>query len=264
MNETLQLLMGRRSVRAYDGRPIDPKAHDQIIAAAIRAPTAGNMMLYSIIEVDSQEAKDKLAVSCDDQPFIAKAPLVLLFLADYQRLHDYHLRCGMEESCRRRGAALQRPEEGDLFLACCDALIAAQTSVIAAEALGIGSCYIGDIIENYEMHRDLFGLPPYTFPICLLCYGYPLAADRARPLSKRFDREFIVFRDRYHRLGPEEFDRMYSDRASGPPPIPGSPARPGQVRTPGEANYTYRFTSQFAAELRRSVRVMLATWARQG
>ncbi len=70
-------------------------------------------------------------------------------------------------------APMRKPEEGDLFLACCDALIAAQTAVIAAESLGLGSCYIGDIMENYEVHRDLFKLPKYVFPICLVCFGYP-------------------------------------------------------------------------------------------
>ena len=60
-----------------------------------------------------------------------------------------------------------------LFLACCDALIAAQTAVIAAESLGIGTCYIGDIMENYEEHEELFGLPKYVFPIRLICFGYP-------------------------------------------------------------------------------------------
>ena len=45
-------------------------------------------MLYSIIEVESQKLKDKLALTCDNQPFIAKAPLVLLFLADYQKWYD--------------------------------------------------------------------------------------------------------------------------------------------------------------------------------
>ncbi len=231
MNETLDLLLGRRSVRAFDGRPVDAEARDLILRAAMRAPTAGNMMLYSIVEVASQAAKDRLAVSCDHQPFIAKAPLVLLFLADYQRWYDYYGAAG--------SAPVAHPEEADLLIACCDALVAAQTSVVAAESLGIASCYVGDIIENYEVHRELFDLPPYVLPICLLCYGYP-AERRGEPVS-RFDPRFIVFRDRYHRLAPEELEQMLAGRD-------------------GRASYTRKFTAAFMQEARRSVRVMLAAW----
>ena len=100
---------------------------------------------------------------CDNQPFIARAPLVLLFLADYQRWFDYYMLSGVEDLCRRRGEPLRKPQEGDLFLACNDALIAAQTAVVAAESLGIGSCYIGDIMENYEIASG----PVWAAPIRL-------------------------------------------------------------------------------------------------
>ena len=125
-------------------------------------------MLYSIVDVTDQKIKDKLAVTCDDQPFIARAPMVWLFLADYQRWFDYFVACGVEELCREKNIAMRKPEEGDLFLACCDALIAAQNAVIAAESFGIGSCYIGDIMEQYETHKELFNLPQYIFPICMV------------------------------------------------------------------------------------------------
>ena len=50
-------------------------------------------------------------------------------------------------------------------------MIAAQNAVIAAESLGIGLDYIGDIVENYEYHQKLFELPEYVLPISLLCWG---------------------------------------------------------------------------------------------
>ena len=211
MNETLQLLLNRQSIRAYEERPISAEDKDLLLQATLRAPTAGNMMLYSIIEVTEQAAKDTLARTCDNQPFIARAPLVWLFLADYQRWFDYFVLSGVEELCERRGELLRVPQEGDLFLACNDALIAAQTAVVAAESLGIGSCYIGDIMENYEAHRELFGLPEYVFPICLLCFGYPTQGQLQRPMTPRDDRKFIVFPDRYRRLGKADFDKMYQD-----------------------------------------------------
>ncbi len=186
MNPVMDVLLSRKSVRAYEDRPIPEEVRAELLHAAMRAPTAGAMMLYSIIDVREQRAKDILARTCDNQPFIATAPLVLLFLADYQRWFDYFLVSGVEEWCERRGEAMRTPEEGDLMLACCDALIAAQSAVIAAESLGLGSCYIGDIMENCEAHRELFDLPAYTFPIALVCFGYPTEQQKRRPLTARY------------------------------------------------------------------------------
>ena len=163
MNQVIEVIHNRKSVRAYEDKPLPEDVRDMILKSAMRAPTAGNMMLYSIIEVSDQKAKNKLVETCDNQPFIAEAPLVLIFLADYQRWVDYFKVTGVEQLCVEKGVPMVMPEEGDLFLACCDALIAAQTAVIAAESMGVGSCYIGDILENYEVHREMFDLPQYAF-----------------------------------------------------------------------------------------------------
>ena len=79
MNEILQQLARRKSVRAYEEVPVTAEEKRLILEAACQAPTAGNQQLYTIIDVTSQPLKDALAVSCDDQPFIAKAPMVLVF-----------------------------------------------------------------------------------------------------------------------------------------------------------------------------------------
>src|SRR6056297_2480266 len=72
----------------------------------------------------------------------------------------------------KAGIKFEAPQESDLFLACEDAMIAAQNAVIAAESLGIGSCYIGDILENYEYHKELLNLPDWAFPITMVAFGY--------------------------------------------------------------------------------------------
>ena len=213
MNDTMNVIHNRRSVRVYQDRPIDRDTADQIIQAAMRAPTAGNLMLYSIIEIDDQAIKDKLAVSCDNQPFIAKAPLVLLFVADYQRWVDVFIASDVSAYCEAEGQEMRLPGEGDLLLACCDALIAAQTAVIAAESLGIGSCYIGDIMEMYEYHEELLHLPQYVFPVSMLCFGYPTPAASQRKLTPRFPQEYVHFKNGYRRLGQAELEKMIEDRA---------------------------------------------------
>ena len=54
MNETIQLLLNRKSIRAYEERPVGVEDRELLLQATLRAPTAGNMMLYSIIEVTDQ------------------------------------------------------------------------------------------------------------------------------------------------------------------------------------------------------------------
>ena len=76
-NQTLELIKERRTIRAYDPNPLSQEDVDAIIQGAMRAPTAGNMMMYSIIHVSDQELKNKLVKTCDNQPLIAKAPIVL-------------------------------------------------------------------------------------------------------------------------------------------------------------------------------------------
>jgi nitroreductase len=257
MNQVIDVLLKRKSIRAYEQEPISSEIKTQILQATLRAPTAGNMMLYSIVDVTDQAVKDRLAKTCDDQPFIAKAPLVWLFLADYQRWQDYFIHCGVEQICADKGESMRKPSEGDLFLACSDALIAAQNAVIAAEALGLGSCYIGDIMEQYETHKELFKLPKYVFPICLLCFGYPTEQQKNRPQPDRFDEKFIVFENQYHQLEKQEFDEMFSRRHKQV--FNGRDSIEGAINV-GQAMYRRKFSAEFSTEMTRSVRLMLKEW----
>ena len=261
VNEVIQTLLNRKSIRAYEERPIAAEVKRELLTATLRAPTAGNMMLYSIIEVSDQSLKDTLAESCDHQPFIAEAPLVWLFLADYQRWMDYFDVSDVDKVCGSRGVPRRRPEEGDVFLACCDALIAAQTAVIAAESLGLGSCYIGDILEKYEVHREMFDLPDYVFPIALICFGYPTEKQKARVKTTRFDPRFVMFENCYQRLSAADFTTMYHDQQTR---WLSQGTRPDGIENFGQALYFRKFAADYSLEMSRSVRAMLKAWQGTG
>ena len=255
-NRTIELLLNRRSVRKYADRPVSDADRASLFECAMRAPTAGNMMLYSMIEVTDQKLKDRLAVTCDNQPFIAKAPLVVLFLADYQRSYDFYLASGADKWAEARGLEFRSPEEGDLMLAVNDALIAAQSMVTAAESLGIGSCYIGDMMKNYELHRELFELPDYTFPVTLLCFGYP-AGDGPKVRIPRFDAEYLRFENSYKQHDKDKLLKMYDGLEKW--------QRGGKEHIYEEGNigcYQYRrkFDADFTHEMNRSVRAALENW----
>ena len=101
MNEVLAQLHARKSVRAFLDKPIAPADKAAILEAACAAPTAGNQQLYTILDITDQAVKDTLAETCDHQPFIAKAPMVLIFCADCQKWYDAFAAGG----CQPRGPA---------------------------------------------------------------------------------------------------------------------------------------------------------------
>ncbi|MHA1319018.1 MAG: nitroreductase family protein [Promethearchaeota archaeon] len=254
-NQILESLKNRRTIRVYDPKPLSQDEIDIIIQGAMRAPTAGNLMMYSIIQVNDQKLKDKLVKTCDNQPHIAKAPLVLLFLADMQRWWDYFEVSKVEDKCKEIGKEFQTPQESDLLLACCDALIAAQNSVVAAEALAIGSCYIGDIMENYEIHREMFNLPKWVFPITMICYGYPKGDKNKIPLTTRFPQRFIHFTDKYARLSEGHFNEMLKDDKRK--------VVVKEAENMGQQLYLSKLGADYSVEMRRSVKAALKEWLKK-
>ena len=199
MNEVIRQLYERKSVRVFTQQEISEEIVQEILTAAAMAPTAGNQQLYTILRIEKPEIKEKLADSCDHQPFIAEGRLVLIFCADCLKWYDAFLQAGCEP---------RKPGTGDLMLAVSDALIAAQNAVVAAESYGIGSCYIGDIMENMEIQREILNLPDYVFPVGMLVFGYPTQQQMERKKPVRAKMEYIVHTDGYHRLEADELKQM--------------------------------------------------------
>ena len=129
MNEIIKSLYDRKSVRVYEDRPIPEKMKQIILEAAAQAPSAGCQQLYTILDITDQKLKDELVKTCDNQPFIATAPMVLVFCADCKKWYDAYLEAG----CSPR-----KPGVGDLMLAVTDTAIAAQNAVVAAQSFGHG------------------------------------------------------------------------------------------------------------------------------
>ena len=77
-----------KSTRLFTNKPVDNQTKRLILEEATLAPTAGNMMMYAMLDVVDQDLKDKLSVRCDNQPFIKTAPMVLVFCSDNLRFID--------------------------------------------------------------------------------------------------------------------------------------------------------------------------------
>lgn len=204
MNEILDSLYQRKSMRVFEERLIPEEMKQAILEAASQAPTAGCQQLYTILDITDQQIKDALAETCDHQPFIAKAPMVLVFCADCKKWYDAYL----EADCQPR-----RPGVGDLMLAVADTAIAAQNAVVAAESFGIGSCYIGDIMENCEEQRKLLKLPDYVFPAVMLVFGWPTQQQKQRKKPERCHQIHIVHENTYRCMEGGELREMFAHRS---------------------------------------------------
>ncbi len=237
MNEVLQTIHERKSIRAFENRRITAGDKEKILLAAMAAPTAGNQQLYTIIDITDQSLLEKLATSCDNQPFIATAPAALIFCADQQKWFDAY---------QAGGCSPRLPGPGDLVLAVADACIAAQNAVIAAQSLGIGSCYVGDIMERCEEHREMLHLPDYVFPAVMLVFGYPTPQQIARPKQARCALKHIIHENQYRRMNNEELSDMlqqdWKDREFG---------------SWIQAFCQRKYNSDFSVEMSRSVRKYL-------
>ena len=240
MNEIIKSLFARKSVRRYETRPITDEEKNLILQAALQAPTAGNQNLYTILDITDDDLKLSLSKYCDNQPFIAKAPLALVFLADCRRWFD---------SYQFAGITPRPPEEGDLLLAAADAVIAAQNTVVAAQALGIGSCYIGDILEQEENVRKALNLDEYVFPAAFVVYGYPSKSQIEREKPARPPLSCIVQENRYRRLSENEHLDMFIKKGS----IKGK----NEFREYINAFYERKYNSDFAGEMNRSAKLYL-------
>ncbi|MBP3674352.1 MAG: nitroreductase family protein [Oscillospiraceae bacterium] len=244
MNEVLRQLYDRKSMRVYEDRPISDEDKAAILKAAVNAPTAGNQQMYTILDITDQALKEKLAETCDHQPFIATGKMVLVFCADYQKWYDGFASAG----CQPR-----HPGSGDLMLAVTDTVIAAQNAVVAAESLGIGSCYIGDIMENCELHRQILGLPEYVFPAAMLVFGYPTQQQKHRQKPQRADMRHIIHENAYRRMDAAELKALFSPNA-----------REGKYEDWMRAFCNRKYNSDFSREMSRSVDVYLEAFREKG
>lgn len=240
MNITIEQLKSRKSCRAYEKREIPEDIKRELLKSALEAPTAGNMTLYTILDITDEKLKKRLSVTCDNQPFIAEAPTVLVFCADYYRW--YKAFCD-------NAAEVRQVEEGDFLLAAADAIIAAQNVVVAAEGFGIGSCYIGDITENFEIHREILNLPDYVVPACMLCLGYPDESQIKRKKPPRFELSDIVYENVYDIKKADTINEMLMKRQ-------------GYTDEGSYKSWIYNFcqrkwNSSFSKEMSRSVREMI-------
>lgn len=192
MNETLETIYSLRSIRKYTEKEISKEKIEEIIEATIRTANSGGRQVYSIIVIDDRELLDE---------FFYKANKALVFCVDYNRWMD----CAKHLN--------HTIEVGDIrgyLLGSDDAIMAAQTAVIAAKSLGIDSLVTTSLLR-VEQKRvfEMLNLPEkYCFPLISICLGYP--EEEPSDLKGRV-RKGVVHYNKYQRLSPDELDNLIAE-----------------------------------------------------
>ena len=257
-NPVIDILMKRRSIRSFEDKNIPQDVIDIIKRATLRAPTAGNQVFYSVIEVEDQQKKEHLARLCDDQPMIARAPLVWLFLADVDKWNTYYRESGSMEKGKAAGIEVAETGLGEFLLATDDALIAAQNAVIAAESFGIGSCYIGDILENHEQIIDLFNLPRHVAVATLLIFGYPKTRKALPVQSIRPPADAVFQKNTYTPYTIEKLRYSYQRQEEDARRKKKLPFN--NTGSLADEYYFRKHTSDFMKEMNRSGELIIKRW----
>ncbi|KAI1400366.1 nitroreductase [Hypoxylon fuscum] len=167
---TLETLLQHKSVRHFLPTPLPPSTLPLLIAAAQSAATSSNLQTWSVVSLTDPARKAAAAALCGAQDFIRAAPLLLVFCADLSRLTAASAAHGTP------GAGLRFAEM--YTMAALDAALAGQNAAVAAEALGLGACYVGAARNRPRELAGLLALPPRVVALFGLAVGAP---DPARP-----------------------------------------------------------------------------------
>jgi nitroreductase len=184
-NPTLDTIFGRRSIRKFKRKQIPRELITQMVEAGQRAPTACGMQTYSFVLITDSRLRSEIYKLIGKQNCMEQAPIWIIVCADMARqlkLFDV-LRVKTELG-----------PLGKFIPAVVDAGLVAENMVLAAEALGLGSVFIGSVWGALKKIADLLGLPHNVLPLVLVCLGYP---DESPPLRPRWPLEAVLHENRY-------------------------------------------------------------------
>jgi nitroreductase len=198
----LKTIIDHRSIRNYKEDPVPESVLQEILTAATRASTTGNMQVYSIVVTTESQVKEMLWEAHFRQNMVKQAPLILTFCADFNRFNKW---------CRLRKADPGYDNFLSFMTAAIDALLASQNCALAAESHGLGICYLGTTTYNADKIIDILNLPEAVVPVTTLVVGYP--ADNPE-LTDRLPLDAVVHYEKYRDYGPDDINRLYANKES--------------------------------------------------
>lgn len=188
------------SIRSYKHLPVPEEVLNKVLSAATRASSSGNMQAYSVIVTSDPALKQELYEPHFNQNMVLDAPLLLTFCADFHRM-------------KRWLKLREAPENFDNFMsfmiAAIDAVLASQNAALAAEAEGLGICYMGTTLASCDRIARILKCPEGVVPVVGFSLGYP---DEKPVARDRLPLEALVHREHYQARGDDEIAESYRQR----------------------------------------------------
>lgn len=181
----------RVSIRAYRHDTIPYDQIESIIEAAMRAPTCGNMQLYSVVVTEENERKTELAKLHFNQPAATTSSVILTICADFNLFTRW---------CLLNKADAKYDDFHSFVMAFTDAIIFAQQIVTVAENRGLGTCYLGTVNYNAEEISTLLNLPEKVVPVASIALGFP---EFLPPQTDRLPVKALIHRETYKNFSDE-------------------------------------------------------------
>lgn len=198
--EALLRLATRASNRRYRPDPVDPRLIRVLAACALSAPTKSDLQQADIVIVQEQALRRAIEALLPDNPWVAKAPGLLVFCGNNRRQRRLHA---------LRGHPFANDHLDPFFNASVDAAIVLSAFVLAAESVGLATCPISAIRDHAAEVSRLLALPDHVFPVAGLGLGWP---DGRAPVSPRLPLSLTVHTDRYDETGLDQAIAAYDLR----------------------------------------------------
>lgn len=193
----LDFLNSRKTIRKYQQKDVDNEIIYELLEAAFRSSTTGNMQLYSVVINRDEKQKELLSPTHFNQPTFKNAPVSLTFCADFNRFIRW---------CELRDARPGYDNFLSFLTAAIDTLLVAQTFCIAAESKGLGICYLGTVTYNAKRIAEILQLPKFVVPVATITLGYP---DEDPEQTDRLPIDRLIHNETYRDYTKEDIDKIY-------------------------------------------------------
>lgn len=198
--DLFDVIHNHRSIRSYKPDPVPEEVLAEILKAGIRASSSGNMQAYSIIVTRDKELREQLYEPHMEQNMVLDAPVLLTFCADFHRMRQW-LRIS------------NAPDGFDNFMsfmvAAIDTVLVSENVALAAEAKGLGICYMGSTLANCDQIGNILKLPKSVVPVVGFSLGYPNENPAPRD---RLPYEGLVHQETYQDYSDDDIREIYYER----------------------------------------------------
>lgn len=195
-----ELINNRKSIRKYKSKDIPKEVLNKILLAGVRAPSSGNMQVYSIVVTTKKDLKTQLFNAHFEQDMILQAPVILTFCADFNRMRKW---------LSLRDATDNFNDVFGFLIGAIDAALVAQNVVMASEVEGLGSCYLGTTLGNARKIGEMLNLPKGVYPVTSLVLGYP---DEDIAPRDRLPLDGVVHHETYQDYSNDKITEVYKEK----------------------------------------------------